>query len=285
MRGDCEEGVRLALKNVAELIPDALYEKLESATPSAIADRNHLAWGLAVLGRFAEGVEEHVEAARLAAPTKSAWVMGITAYHGSLAPYLKGEWRKALAHIDQTIEMFRAGDISLNLGTLLSRSAVILARLGAQDTALGRLREAEELGRTQDSRLSGGDPVTVGLAWFEVGYPDRASRCLEGVHERFPGFFTMEAGASRLLGDIAMHPDAFDAERAETHYFRALAVAGPCGMRPLVAHCHLGLGKLFRRTGKRTQSDEHLTTATTMYREMGMTYWLEQAELELGELA
>jgi deoxyxylulose-5-phosphate synthase len=25
------------------------------------------------------------------------------------------------------------------------------------------------------------------------------------------------------------------------------------------------------------ETQEHLTTATTMYREMGMTYWLEQA--------
>jgi hypothetical protein len=49
------------------------------------------------------------------------------------------------------------------------------------------------------------------------------------------------------------------------------------GMRPLVAHCHLGLGKLYRRTGKREQAQEHLTTATTMYRGMGMTYWLEKA--------
>ena len=51
-------------------------------------------------------------------------------------------------------------------------------------------------------------------------------------------------------------------------------------MRPLVAHCHLGLGKLFGRTGKRDEAREHLTTATTMYREMGMTYWREQAEKE-----
>jgi hypothetical protein len=51
-------------------------------------------------------------------------------------------------------------------------------------------------------------------------------------------------------------------------------------MRPLVAHCHLGLGKLYRRTNKREQAREHLTTATTMYREMGMTYWLEKAEAE-----
>ena len=48
---------------------------------------------------------------------------------------------------------------------------------------------------------------------------------------------------------------------------------------------HLGLGKLYRRTGKREQALELLTTATTMYREMGMTYWLEKAEAEARDLA
>jgi hypothetical protein len=51
-------------------------------------------------------------------------------------------------------------------------------------------------------------------------------------------------------------------------------------MRPLVAHCHLGVGTLYRRTGQREQAHQHITTATTMYREMGMTYWLEKAEAE-----
>jgi hypothetical protein len=52
------------------------------------------------------------------------------------------------------------------------------------------------------------------------------------------------------------------------------------GLHSLVAHCHLGLSKLYRRTGQREQAQEHLTTATTMYREMDMTYWLDQAETE-----
>ena len=49
-------------------------------------------------------------------------------------------------------------------------------------------------------------------------------------------------------------------------------------MRPLVAHCHLGLGKLYRRTGDHAKAEEHLTTATAMYREMDMGFWLEKAE-------
>ena len=52
-------------------------------------------------------------------------------------------------------------------------------------------------------------------------------------------------------------------------------------MRPLVAHCHLGLGKLYRTAGTREQARDHLSTATTMYREMDMRFWLERAEAAL----
>jgi hypothetical protein len=84
-----------------------------------------------------------------------------------------------------------------------------------------------------------------------------------------------------FAGDVA---STGGAEDAEGYYREALTLAGERGMRPLVAHCHLGLGKLYRRTGKREQAQEHLTTATTMYREMDMRFWLEQAEAEMKEL-
>ena len=67
---------------------------------------------------------------------------------------------------------------------------------------------------------------------------------------------------------------------ATRRYVESLTLARELGMRPLVAHCHLGLGKLYRRTGDQTKAAEHLTTASTMYREMGMTFWLAQAETE-----
>jgi hypothetical protein len=70
-----------------------------------------------------------------------------------------------------------------------------------------------------------------------------------------------------------------EAAAAECAYHDELTIATDLGMRPLIAHCHLGLGKLYRRTGKHEQAHEHLTIATTMYREMGMTYWLEKVEV------
>jgi tetratricopeptide (TPR) repeat protein len=94
-----------------------------------------------------------------------------------------------------------------------------------------------------------------------------------------------EAYALRLLGELGAHGDPTDVEHAETSYRQALALAESRGMRPLVAHCHFGLGKLYRRTGKSQEAQEHLTTATSMYREMDMRFWLEKAETEMRGLA
>jgi hypothetical protein len=82
------------------------------------------------------------------------------------------------------------------------------------------------------------------------------------------------------IADIAA---AAGAEDAGGYYRQALALTEPRGMRPLVAHCHLGLGKLHRRNGNRGQAEEHLSAAT-VYREMDMAYWLEQATTAMGQL-
>jgi tetratricopeptide (TPR) repeat protein len=92
-----------------------------------------------------------------------------------------------------------------------------------------------------------------------------------------------EALALKVLGDVHAHAPA-EAEQAGDAYRQALVLATELGLRPLVAHCHLGLGKLYRRTGKREQAQEHLRTATTMYRDMDIRSWREQAEVEMGGL-
>jgi hypothetical protein len=63
-----------------------------------------------------------------------------------------------------------------------------------------------------------------------------------------------------------------------------LALAEDLGLRPLVAHCYLGLGVLYRRAGKRQPAREHLTTAATMFGEMNMRFWREQADAESKEV-
>jgi hypothetical protein len=91
------------------------------------------------------------------------------------------------------------------------------------------------------------------------------------------------AWALHLLGDIqATRPDG-DVAAAERVFRDSLALSLAQGMRPLQAHCHLGLGKLFARAGDKSKAREHLGTAVGMMREMGMGLWLLQAEAALAE--
>jgi tetratricopeptide (TPR) repeat protein len=93
-----------------------------------------------------------------------------------------------------------------------------------------------------------------------------------------------EALALHQLGVVQAHADFPDAEQAEAYYQQALALAEELGMRPLVAHCHLGLGTLYTKTGQREQARTALTTAIDLYRAMDMTFWLPQAEAALAQV-
>ena len=94
-----------------------------------------------------------------------------------------------------------------------------------------------------------------------------------------------EAWALRAVAEAAMTASPPDTEKSADAYHQAMVLADERGMRPLLAHCHLGLGRLYRRLGRPHQAREHLTTAAAMYREMQMPLWLEPAEAEVRTTA
>ena len=93
-----------------------------------------------------------------------------------------------------------------------------------------------------------------------------------------------EAIALRVLAEVTALGDSADAPGAAKLYADSLALGEELGMRPLVAHCHFGLGKLYRRAGEPGQAKEHLKRALMMYREMEIGFWPEQAKAEMREL-
>jgi tetratricopeptide (TPR) repeat protein len=94
------------------------------------------------------------------------------------------------------------------------------------------------------------------------------------------GFRAREAWALHIQGQILGRASDVDKTPTKQAHQAALALADELGMRPLIAHCHFGLAKLHAKSGEREEAREHLATAATMYREMGMQFWLAQAELE-----
>jgi tetratricopeptide (TPR) repeat protein len=281
-RGDYERVVELATDNLAALPADWVYEYFGMGAPPSVWDRSWQVMSLAQLGRFAEAAELETEAFRVAEPTQHAPTVSLAYFAASTLHLLKGDWVKARSVIERWIAVVRIGNVALQLPWAVASSAWAMAQLDETSEALSRLREGEPL---VDRLAERGIVGNRGWAYYALG---RTSLLLGRLAEArslgdravksspcHPGFV---AHALHLLGDIATHPDQFDAERGEAHYRQALALARPRGMPPVVAHCQLGLGKLYRRTGDHAKAAEHLTNARAMYGEMDMGFWLEKAE-------
>ena len=133
--------------------------------------------------------------------------------------------------------------------------------MGFRSLWVGWLSEAHLLaGRMDDAAELGGRALDLSRAHKERGF---------------------EAWTLRLLGEIYSHRDPPEVGKAEDSYRQAMALATELGMRPLVAHCHLGLGRLHQRRGQHERARNHLAAAIAMYREMDMRLWLDEAE-QLG---
>ena len=119
----------------------------------------------------------------------------------------------------------------------------------------------------------------LGEALFLAGEFEEAYNTAEGALTlaRKRGEQGHEAYALRVLGDIATHSDLTNGNSAESSYQSALALTEKHGMRPLQAHCHLGLGRLYQQQKNESQGQQFINTAATMYRDLGMTSWEERA--------
>ena len=126
----------------------------------------------------------------------------------------------------------------------------------------------------------------LGEAYLAAGRIADARRTVSGCRWREPSRSRSAAIARTRYAPWARSrrsEEPPDAEEAERCYREALALAEELEMRPLQAHCHLGLGKLYRRVGRVDEARAELATAVAMLREMGMAFWLPEAEAELAQ--
>jgi tetratricopeptide (TPR) repeat protein len=209
----------------------------------------------------------------------------IFGYRGlGFASLRRGDVPQAIPPLERAVELCRVTPVRVVFDITAGHLGYAYALSGRLPEGITLLEEAladaAATGTTHHPLLL----AYLGEAHLLAGRPDDALRvarsALDLAHRQKER--GNEAWVLRLLGEIAAHADPPDVEAAQAHYSQALARAEELGMRPLAAHCYFGLANLYRRIGKREPAREHLTTAATMYREMGMTFWLEKAGTALG---
>ena len=181
----------------------------------------------------------------------------------------------------------RVSDIPLQFPLTASLLSAAYAQAGRAAEALPLLDQMlERLATGRRTLLHALVLTELSEACLLVGRVDEASalaeRLLELSHTHTGHGY--QAHAYRLLGEVARRREPPDLDQAAGYYRQALTLAEEIGMRPLQAHCHLGLGMLYLKISQGRAGPLADLHALDLYRAMGMTFWLPQAEAALTQV-
>ena len=282
--GDFRRAAEIYRRVIATLDGPLASERLNTYIQQGMNARAFLAWALTELGEFDAAWAPAEEALRIATTANRPFGQLQASHSLGFIHLRRGEFARAIPVLERAVEICRVSNLKAlafhGVAAFLGGSYAWSGRVGDAITLLDPVvAQTATMGAWFDHIIG---IIPLGEAHLLAGKLDEARRLGERavdvcVAHRERGH---HAWALRLLGAVAASGPAVDRAVAGRHYQQALALAEELGMRPLVAHCHLGLATLYRRTDKRQDAQEHLATATMMYRDMGMTYWLEKAEGE-----
>jgi class 3 adenylate cyclase/tetratricopeptide (TPR) repeat protein len=285
--GDYPQAIDFLRRSVASLEGDLQRERFDMPGLASVLSRSWLVWCLAEQGRFSEGLTYGEEALQIAENVDHRYSL-IVACLGLGVLYLQtGEPQRAIAVLERGVALSQAE-------RLPQLFPLVAGPLGAAYTLTDRVAEATPLLEEAVERAATMNFMGIQsrrLAWLGEAYllagrideamplAMRALDLARAHKER-----GHEALSLRLLGEVygQQHTPALDP--AEVVYRQALALAAALGMAPLQAHSHLGLGRLYARSGRRQEARAELFAAVDLLRTMEMRHWLPAAETALAQV-
>jgi DNA-binding NtrC family response regulator/tetratricopeptide (TPR) repeat protein len=284
--GDYRRGAEFLVRNVDMLDSERMLQSYGFAHFPSVHSRTCLVWCLAELGEFEDGIRIGHEAVRIAESVDHPFSLA-TAHAGIGALYVRqGNLDAAIPILEQGLELCRTWKLSLWFPPIASALGVAYTQGGRVGDALPLLERAVE--QSEGMRLGGWNSRVLnalGLAYLLAARAPEAllvtRRALNLAREHKERGH--EAWACRVLGEIPLRSE-LSVPEAEEALHRALTLATELGMRPLVAHGRLGLGRWHRRAGQRADAEGHLRAAATLFSELQMRSWAAQAELTLESL-
>ncbi|HXH13784.1 MAG TPA: hypothetical protein VNP04_28945 [Alphaproteobacteria bacterium] len=286
--GDYARAIEHLRWNVATLRGQLLAERFGHPSSVAAFSRGWLSLCHAERGAFTEGLAVAEDALRIAETINDPIAHIMACYGVSVVLLRQGHVQRAIPVLEPAMELCQDRHIPLFLPRLA-------AALGLAYVLDGRVAEglaSVEHGAEQEAARGRQGSLTPLVACLSEAYL-LAGR-LEDAHIHAAQALDLacryrqrgnQAWALWLLGESTARQPSPEVEPAAGHYRHALALASEIGMRPLQAHCHLGLGTLYGTHGRREQARADLSAAIELYRTMQMVFWLTRAEAALAQTA
>ena len=237
-----------ALARALSLIGNRKSERFGTTGSVFVVCRVWLLRGLAQLGKFSQAGSYGDEAIQAAVEIAHPYSIAYAYYGVGVLNFIKGDFAKAIDVLERGLKLCDSAEIPV-------QRPLVASCLGAAYGFVGRSREALQLlesavENTASMKRMAGQAMRV--AWLSGAYllADRmeeaeafARRGLELADEsRDKG---TQAWLLGILGDLRTRRSLSGTKDAEAYYRQALALAQDLAMRPLQAHCHLGLANVY----------------------------------------
>jgi class 3 adenylate cyclase/tetratricopeptide (TPR) repeat protein len=263
------------------------YERFGTSTVLSVSCRNWVVQSLAQTGVFNEGINFAQEGIQLAEKANHPYSLAYINCSLGFLLVLKGDLNQAVKVLQRCQKFCQDANIRVLFPQITSYLGFAYALSGRTDEALPLLQQAES--ETLSIGRISGQSLRVnwqGEAYLMAGRLDEAAllaqrgfELSEKHRERGHGAWSL-----KLLGEVASCQVPPNVKESEAYYSRALLVANELGMRPLQAHCHCGLGRIWGVRGLPDQARAEFSAAVDLYRSMEMTLWLNRADAALRNI-
>ncbi|HEY7040331.1 MAG TPA: AAA family ATPase [Methylomirabilota bacterium] len=281
--GDVRRAAEVLRENAA-LTGPRMVERVAGPGLVPIMSRLWRALALCELGRFDEALGLVEEALPVVEALEHPYSLmrvhdGIGAVHAA-----RGRLVQAVPALERAAALVERWDIAFDRQPNASTLGIAYMRLGRHEDGLALLERAVE--PLFPPRASSVLSRRLGEGYLLAGRHDDALRWATSAldHARRRGAQGDEAWALLLLGDILAGLSASGADDALMRYESARARADELGMLPLLARCHLALGRWHRRAGDIPRARPALSLAVGLTRSMDLGIWRTEAEAALSGL-